>query len=139
MNKYLIELKKLKKNFNHESVKIELFKNVNLGIKKGELIALVGPSGSGKSSLLHILSLLDKPTSGKIVINGKDSKTFNEHQKKEIRRKKISIIFQDNNLLSDFSVIENVAMPLIIRNEQKKQSFKKAEKESPLLLYSFDT
>ena len=105
MNKYLIELKKLKKNFNHESVKIELFKNVNLGIKKGELIALVGPSGSGKSSLLHILSLLDKPTSGKIVINGKDSKTFNEHQKKEIRRKKISIIFQDNNLLSDFTTI----------------------------------
>tara|TARA_X000001036_G_scaffold218847_1_gene204796 strand:- start:6552 stop:7235 length:684 start_codon:yes stop_codon:yes gene_type:complete len=128
MNKYLIELKKLKKNFNHESVKIELFKNVNLGIKKGELIALVGPSGSGKSSLLHILSLLDKPTSGKIVINGKDSKTFNEHQKKEIRRKKISIIFQDNNLLSDFTTIENVLMPLMIRDEDKENATNKAKK-----------
>ena len=128
MNKYLIELKKLKKNFNHENVKIELFKNVNLGIKKGELIALVGPSGSGKSSLLHILSLLDKPTSGKIVINGKDSKTFNEHQKKEIRRKKISIIFQDNNLLSDFTTIENVLMPLMIRDEDKENATNKAKK-----------
>ena len=128
MNKYLIELKKLKKNFNHESVKIELFKNVNLGIKKGELIALVGPSGSGKSSLLHILSLLDKPTSGKIVINGKDSKTFNEHQKKEIRRKKISIIFQDNNLLSDFTTIENVLMPLMIRDEDRENATNKAKK-----------
>ena len=130
MNKYLIELKKLKKNFNHESVKIELFKNVNLGIKKGELIALVGPSGSGKSSLLHILSLLDKPTSGKIVINGKDSKTFNEHQKKEIRRKKISIIFQDNNLLSDFTTIENVLMPLMIRDEDKENATNKAKNET---------
>ena len=128
MNKYLIELKKLKKNFNHENVKIELFKNVNLGIKKGELIALVGPSGSGKSSLLHILSLLDKPTSGKIVINGKDSKTFNEHQKKEIRRKKISIIFQDNNLLSDFTTIENVLMPLMIRDEDRENATNKAKK-----------
>ena len=128
MNKYLIELKKLKKSFNHENVKIELFKNVNLGIKKGELIALVGPSGSGKSSLLHILSLLDKPTSGKIVINGKDSKTFNEHQKKEIRRKKISIIFQDNNLLSDFTTIENVLMPLMIRDEDKENATNKAKK-----------
>ena len=127
MNKYLIELKKLKKSFNHENVKIELFKNVNLGIKKGELIALVGPSGSGKSSLLHILSLLDKPTSGKIVINGKDSKTFNEQQKKEIRRKKISIIFQDNNLLSDFTTIENVLMPLMIRDEDKENATNKAK------------
>ena len=128
MNKYLIEIKKLKKSFNHENKKIELFKNVDLSIGKGELIALVGPSGSGKSSFLHILSLLDKPTSGKVIINGKDSKNFKEYQKKEIRRKNISIIFQDNNLLSDFTAIENVLMPLLIREENLENATNKAKK-----------
>jgi|TARA_B100001093_G_C26532571_1_gene886629 ABC-type lipoprotein export system ATPase subunit len=75
-----------------------------------------------------MISILDTPTSGSILFKGKNSKALNESQKNEIRKKNISMIFQDNNLLSDFSVIENVAMPLIIRNEQKKQSFKKAEK-----------
>ena len=128
MSKYLIELKNVKKNFSHKNGTIELFKNVNLNIKKGELIALVGPSGSGKSSLLHILSLLDVPTAGKVIIFDKDSKNFNEIQKQEIRRKKISIIFQDNNLLSDFTAIENVLMPLIIREEKHKSSLLKAKK-----------
>ena len=126
MSKYLIELKNVKKIFSHKNGAIELFKNVNLNIKKGELIALVGPSGSGKSSLLHILSLLDVPTAGKVIIYDKDSKNFNEIQKQEIRRKKISIIFQDNNLLSDFTAIENVLMPLIIREEKHKSSLLKA-------------
>ena len=128
MSKYLIELKNVKKSFSHKNGIIELFKNVNLNIKKGELIALVGPSGSGKSSLLHILSLLDVPTAGKVIIYDKDSKNFNEIQKQEIRRKKISIIFQDNNLLSDFTTIENVLMPLIIREEKHKSSLLKAKK-----------
>mgnify|MGYP001326048055 CR=1 FL=1 len=128
MSKYLIELKNVKKIFSHKNGAIELFKNVNLNIKKGELIALVGPSGSGKSSLLHILSLLDVPTAGKVIIYDKDSKNFNEIQKQEIRRKKISIIFQDNNLLSDFTAIENVLMPLIIREEKHKSSLLKAKK-----------
>jgi ABC-type lipoprotein export system ATPase subunit len=128
MSKYLIELKNVKKSFSHKNGIIELFKNVNLNIKKGELIALVGPSGSGKSSLLYILSLLDVPTAGKVIIYDKDSKNFNKIQKQEIRRKKISIIFQDNNLLSDFTTIENVLMPLIIREEKHKSSLLKAKK-----------
>jgi ABC-type lipoprotein export system ATPase subunit len=127
MNKYLIEVKKIKKNFYHKNGKIEVFKDLSLGIKAGELIALTGPSGSGKSSLLHLLALLDKPSSGQILFLGKDSKEFTEGQKDEIRRKKISIIFQDNNLLSDFTAIENVLMPLIIRGENYKKSFSKAK------------
>ena len=126
MSKYLIEVKKLKKNFDHRNGQIKVFQDVNLGIKTGELVALVGPSGSGKSSFLHLLSLLDQPSSGKVLFLDKDSKNFNENQKNEIRRKKISIIFQDNNLLSDFTAIENVLMPLIIRGENYKKSFEKA-------------
>ena len=127
MNKYLIEVKNLKKTFDHRNGQIKVFQDVNLGIKPGELVALVGPSGSGKSSFLHLLSLLDKPSAGKVLFLGKDSKNFNENKKDQIRREKISIIFQDNNLLSDFTTVENVLMPLIIRGENYKSSFKKAK------------
>ena len=127
MSKYLIEVKKLKKTFDHKNGQIKVFQDVNLGIKVGELVALVGPSGSGKSSFLHLLSLLDKPSAGKILLFGKDSENFDENQKDTIRRKKISIIFQNNNLLFDFTTIENVLMPLIIRGENYKTSFEKAK------------
>jgi len=127
MNKYLIEVKKLKKTFDHRNGQIKVFQDVNIGIKPGELVALVGPSGSGKSSFLHLLSLLDKPSAGKIFLLGKDSKNFDEIQKDQVRREKISIIFQNNNLLSDFTTVENVLMPLIIRGENYKKSFEKAK------------
>ena len=127
MSRYLIEVKKVKKNFNHKNGLVEIFKNVSLGVKAGDLVALVGPSGSGKSTFLHLLSFLDKPTSGQILFLGKDSKNFNEDEKDEIRRRKISIIFQDNNLLSDFTTMENVIMPLMIRGEDYKSSLIKAK------------
>ena len=128
MNKYILELKNLKKNFNHKNKKIELFKNVFLKIKRGDLVALIGPSGSGKSSLLHLLSLLDKPTSGQIFVLGSDSSEFNEEQKNKLRRDNISIIFQNNNLLSDFTAVENVLMPLIIKGINSKKSIELAKK-----------
>ena len=128
MNKNILELNKVKKTFSHRNGLIQIFKKVTLNIKEGDLVALTGPSGSGKSTFLNMISILDTPSSGSILFKGKNSKILNENQKNDIRKKNISMIFQDNNLLSDFSVIENVAMPLIIRNEQKKKSYKKAEK-----------
>tara|TARA_B100001248_G_scaffold208647_1_gene162689 strand:+ start:2806 stop:3492 length:687 start_codon:yes stop_codon:yes gene_type:complete len=125
MNKIFIETVNLKKSFNHLNGSITLFDSFSLKIKEGELVALVGPSGSGKSSLLHLLALLDEPTKGKIKIGGQDTNNLSQIQKDELRRKNISIIFQDNNLLSDFSASENVMMPLIIRNENQETSIKK--------------
>ena len=107
---------------------IKVFENVNLKISTGELVALVGPSGSGKSSLLHMLALLDKPTSGEIKFRGKLTKKINEIEENNIRKENISMIFQNNNLLSDFTALENVLMPLIIRGEEFKLSKKKALK-----------
>ena len=128
MSKIHIEMLNLKKSFKHLSGSINLFNNLNIKIKEGELVALVGPSGSGKSSLLHLLALLDEPTQGKIIINRIDTKRLKSNEKDELRRKNISIIFQDNNLLTDFTAIENIKMPLIIKNENREIISKKAEK-----------
>ena len=128
MSKFLLETINLKKTYKHINGNITLFNNLNLKIKHGDLIALVGPSGSGKSSLLHLLALLDEPSGGKILINSKETKSLSDVQKDEIRRKNISIIFQDNNLLTDFTAIENVMMPLLIKGEKKKNILNKAQK-----------
>ena len=128
MNKTLIETINLKKTYQHFNGNITLFDNLNLKIKQGDLVALVGPSGSGKSSLLHLLALLDEPTKGDIKINDVFTKKFTNEKKDETRRKNISIIFQDNNLLNDFTAIENVMMPLIIKGENSVNAKKEAQK-----------
>ncbi len=128
MSKILIETVNLKKTYKHYKGDITLFNNLNLRIKRGELVALVGPSGSGKSSLLHLLALLDEPTKGDIKINEVFTKKFSDEKKDETRRKNISIIFQDNNLLNDFTAIENVMMPLVIRGENLLNAKQEAQK-----------
>tara|TARA_B100001057_G_scaffold159832_1_gene160504 strand:- start:802 stop:1485 length:684 start_codon:yes stop_codon:yes gene_type:complete len=128
MSKILLETINLKKTYKHFNGNIILFKNLNVKIKQGDLVALVGPSGSGKSSLLHILALLDEPTKGEIKVNEVYTKKFNEEKKDETRRENISIIFQDNNLLNDFTAIENVMMPLIIKGVDFAHAKKEAKK-----------
>ena len=128
MNKFLIEIKKLTKQFESNNSVIKVLKDINLNLESGKVLALVGPSGSGKSTFLHLLALLDRPTKGKISILGKSTSTMSESERNEIIRDHVSIIFQNNNLLSDFTALENVAMPLIIRNKDYKVAIKKAEK-----------
>ena len=115
MSDSLIELKNISKTFLSGEKKINLFNNVNLKIKKGDLIALVGPSGSGKSTFLHILALLEEPNKGRIYLSKSDTGKMSESEKDKARREKISIIFQNNNLLNDFTALENVLMPLYIK------------------------
>ena len=126
MNKNIIEINKLYKNFKSINSTIKVLKDINLNLESGKLIALIGPSGSGKSTFLHLLALLDKPSKGKIRLLGKDTDDISEDQKNLIIRNNISIIFQNNNLLSDFNSLENVAIPLIIRGNSYNFSIKKA-------------
>ena len=128
MNNSIIETINLKKMYTHSNGNITLFDNLNIKIKKGDLVALVGPSGSGKSSLLHLLALLDEPSKGNVKINSISTNKLKDEEKDKIRREKISIIFQDNNLLNDFTAIENVMMPLLIKNINKKEAKNKAHK-----------
>ena len=128
MNNIVLEIKNLKKNFIHKNNKIEVIKNSNLRLNRGELIALTGPSGSGKSTLLHLISLMDKPTNGKIFIFNKDTNKLKENEINKLRRQNISLIFQNNNLISDFTAIENVMLPLLIKDEDHRKSFEKSKK-----------
>ncbi len=127
MNKNCIKVEKLSKNFINNKVVVNVLNNLNLNIETGKIIALVGPSGSGKSTLLHLLALLDKPTNGKITILGEPTQNITENKRNQLIRNHISIIFQNNNLLLDFTAVENVAMPLIIRNKNYNSSIKEAE------------
>jgi len=127
MSKNILKFYKIKKSFEHKNVKVKVFKDVSIEIKKGDLVALVGPSGSGKSTLLNMISLLDEADSGEIFFNNINLKKLNEEEKNQMRKKNISLIFQNNNLLNDFTALENVVMPLIIRNEDKKKSHEKAK------------
>jgi len=126
MNKKILEIKNLKKTFQYNNEKIQILKNLNLTFKKGELVALIGPSGSGKSTLLHMIALLEKPTSGKIFFFNKNINNLTESEIDNLRKKNLSLIFQNNNLISDLSVIENVMLPLLIRNNNPAQSLKKS-------------
>ena len=128
MTKTFIETFDLKKTYKHLDGNITLFNNLNIKINHGELVALVGPSGSGKSSLLHLLALLDEPTNGEIKINKMNTKKFKSEEKDKIRQENISIIFQDNNLLTDFTALENVMIPLLIKGENKQNAIIKAKK-----------
>ena len=128
MTKNLIELKNISKTFLSGDRRINLFDNVNLKIKKGDLIALVGPSGSGKSTFLHMLALLEEPNKGKIYLSDIDTGDMTESEKDNVRREKISIIFQNNNLLNDFTALENVLMPLYIKGNINQNTREKGLK-----------
>ena len=128
MNKEIIKLSKIFKKFAGANKDIIVLKNVNLKINKGELISLSGPSGSGKSTLLHIMALLDQPTSGEVFFKKKSFTKSNDSEKDLVRRKGISIIYQQNNLLNDFTALENVLIPLVNNGCSLEESTKKANK-----------
>ena len=117
----IIETKKLSKSY-FLNKKLNVLNNVNIKIKKGDLVALLGPSGSGKSTLLHFLALLDRPSTGEIYFDSKKISLLSEKSKDNIRGNKISIIYQQNNLLNDFSALENVEIALISSGTTQKKS-----------------
>ena len=123
----MIELIGLSKNYKAKK-NVKVLKNINFKFKKGTIYSLVGPSGSGKSTLLNLLSLIDRPTNGKIKLNNKiinfDEKVLND----KLRAQKIGIIYQDKNLLSDFTAIENVYLARLSITNNKIKALNDAKK-----------
>ena len=113
MTKEIIKLSKISKKFVGGRKNITVLKNINLKICRGDLVSLTGPSGSGKSTLLHIIALLDEPTSGEVFFRKKSFSKSNDYERDLVRKKGIAIIYQQNNLLSDFTALENVIIPLV--------------------------
>ena len=114
--------------YNQGNNEIKVLDNVNLSVKKGEIVSLIGNSGSGKSSLLHIAGLLELPNSGEIIINDIKFSTMSEKERTISRRNSIGFIYQFHHLLSDFTAIDNIMIPMLIAGDQKSYAKDKAEK-----------
>jgi ABC-type lipoprotein export system ATPase subunit len=125
MNNFL-KLKNISKNFNVER-KIKVLKNLSYNFNKGKIYALIGPSGSGKSTLLNLLSLIDKPSSGSIKFNDDIIKYDNNKKNDIFRAKNIGIVYQQNNLLSDFTALENVYLANLSLNNDIDTAINKAK------------
>jgi len=127
MSDHLIEVSGLKKSFQKDDVVIDVLKGVDFTADRGEFITIMGPSGAGKSTFLHIVGTLDKPTEGKIFFDGQDIMALSEDDESRFRNEKVGFIFQFYHLLQDFSVIENIMMPLLIRRVKPAQAQAKAQ------------
>jgi lipoprotein-releasing system ATP-binding protein len=115
-------LKDITRRFGSGSETLEIFRNVTGQIMPGEVVALVGPSGSGKSSLLHICGLLEAPSSGTVVIAGRDCSKLDDAERTRIRREEIGFVYQFHHLLPEFSALENLVVPQLIGGKRKRES-----------------
>ena len=126
MNNY-IKIKNLTKRY-EKNKSIKVLNDITFNFEPGKTYSIMGPSGSGKSTLLNLLSLIDNPTSGSIEINSNKIKPNNKVENDLIRAKKIGIIYQDKNLLSDFTALENVYLPNLLIAKKKKNYVLRAKK-----------
>ena len=119
----MIKIEKIKKSFGS----LEVLKDINLNIKKGEIVSIVGASGAGKTTLLQVVGTLLKPNSGSIFINDIDIESLNEKKIAKFRNRNIGFVFQFHQLLPEFTALENVCIPAFIANKSKKEAEDKAK------------
>ena len=123
----LISVSNLSKTFSSPGGALDILKDINLEINKGDMTALMGPSGVGKSTLLHILGTLDRPTSGKVLYEGSDVFDLKDDALAGFRSRMIGFIFQFHHLMPEFNAVENVMMPALVAGIDHKEARKKAE------------
>lgn len=123
----IVECRHLAKRYAEAGITVSVLNDVNLTVRRGERVAVIGRSGAGKSTLLHLLGGLDVVTSGEIWVEGRDMAGLNERQRGKLRNRTLGFIYQFHHLLPEFTALENVAMPLLVRREPRAAAFAKAE------------
>ncbi|MGN0395903.1 MAG: ABC transporter ATP-binding protein [Coprococcus sp.] len=119
----LLEVKNISKTYGSGEAAVEALKNVSFSVKKGEFLAIVGESGSGKSTLLNMIGALDSPTSGKVIIDGKDIMAMKDNAATVFRRRNIGFIFQAFNLIPELTVEQNIVFPLLLDYQKPDQKY----------------
>ena len=128
MSNIVLEAKNISKSFTDGKTTVEVIKDLSLQVKAGEFVSIVGSSGSGKSTLLHVLGGLDCPTAGQVFLNGKRFDNLGEAERGYLRNQHLGFVYQFHHLLPEFTALENVAMPLMLRaGTNYKQSKEQAE------------
>lgn len=125
--KELIQAQQLFKSYGNGAKRVDVLKGVDLAFSKGERAAIVGASGVGKTTLLHIFGTLDRPTSGQVFYEGKDIFTMNERELALFRNREIGFVFQFHHLLPEFTALENTMIPCLIQGASKKEAGSRAE------------
>ena len=129
----IVEISKLIKDYGKLSNKHKVLKEIDLDIDEGEFISIMGPSGSGKTTFLNIMSTIDKATSGKVIIDGKDVNSLKEEELARFRRDVIGFVFQDFNLLDSMTIRDNIALPLTLNSERIEIILERIDKLTKLL------
>ncbi|HID56232.1 TPA: ABC transporter ATP-binding protein [Candidatus Poribacteria bacterium] len=127
MSDALVEVIDLRKSYFDGDTELPVLKGINLRVRRGEMVCVVGPSGVGKSTLLHLIGALDRPTSGKVLFEGEDVFSMNQEELADFRSRQIGFIFQFHYLLPEFTALENVAMGALIAGRSAEEAFAKAE------------
>ena len=131
MNKTVLEAKQVTKHFTDGKTTVDVLRGLDLKIEQGQFMSIVGASGSGKSTLLHVLGGLDRPSQGEVYLNGQRFDNLGEAERGYLRNQYLGFVYQFHHLLPEFSALENVAMPLMLR---KESNFKEVKQQAEYLL-----
>jgi putative ABC transport system ATP-binding protein len=128
MSESLLRAEGLTKTYHLGRTQVAALRGVSLEVKRGEFLCVMGPPGAGKSTLMHLLGLLDVPTTGRLIVNGQDALHLTQAEQADLRLRSMGFVFQSFNLLRELTALENVMLPMLIRGHSAEQSRKRAER-----------